>query len=97
MHRIALAAALAFAALTIAACEMPESPEWDVVVAAPFTSDRLEIDDFLPAQIGATGATKVSRQATARTVWPWQLTLDHAHGPQIAARSGQPEHSGENL
>lgn len=52
MHRIALAVAVLFAVTVLTACEIPESPEWDVVVAAPFTSDRLEIDDFLPDGIG---------------------------------------------
>lgn len=35
-------------ALTAACGGFPESPEWDVVVAAPFNSDRLTVDDFLP-------------------------------------------------
>ena len=53
MHRIALALTAFAAAVTLAACGgLPEAPEWDVVIAAPFTSDRLEIDDFLPDQIG---------------------------------------------
>lgn len=52
MHRIATLAALTGATLTFTACEMPSSPEWDVIIAAPFTSDRLEIDDFLPAEVG---------------------------------------------
>jgi hypothetical protein len=61
MHRIVISTLLAGAALALAACEMPESPEWDVVVAAPFNSDRLEIDDFLPAEIGTdeVGGTRV--------------------------------------
>lgn len=33
----------------IAACGgLPEAPEWDVVVAAPFASERLTVRDFLP-------------------------------------------------
>ena len=61
MHRIAIAALVGSAALTLAACEIPESPEWDVVVAAPFNSDRLEIDDFLPSEVGTAdvGGTRV--------------------------------------
>lgn len=36
-------------ALALAACGgTPEAPEWDVVVAAPFSSERLAISDFLP-------------------------------------------------
>ena len=61
MHRIAIAALVGSAGLTLAACEIPESPEWDVVVAAPFNSDRLEIDDFLPSEVGTAdvGGTRV--------------------------------------
>jgi hypothetical protein len=42
---------LVFLSFVSACGGLPESPEWDVVVAAPFTSDRLSVDDFLPAGI----------------------------------------------
>lgn len=49
MPRTKLAALYIGTVLLVAACGgLPESPEWDVIVAAPFSSDRLEVDDFLP-------------------------------------------------
>lgn len=35
----------------LAACEVPEAPEWDVGVAVPFSSDPVAIVDFLPAEV----------------------------------------------
>lgn len=37
----------------LAACELPEAPEWDIGVMAPFSSDPLSIVDFLPGLITA--------------------------------------------
>jgi hypothetical protein len=53
MQRISLAAmATSLALVTVACGGLPEAPEWDVVVAAPFTTDRLSVEDFLPDEIG---------------------------------------------
>lgn len=37
----------------LAACELPEAPEWDIGVMAPFSSEPMSIADFLPALITA--------------------------------------------
>jgi len=42
------------ALVVIAACEVPESPEWDVGVIAPFSSEPLAIVDWLPAAVDTT-------------------------------------------
>lgn len=57
MQRIIYAALVSGVLLGAAACGgLPESPEWDVVVAAPFSSDRISVDDFLPPGTTSTQA-----------------------------------------
>jgi hypothetical protein len=41
------------ALLGLLACELPEAPEWDVGIVAPFSSDPIQIVDFLPGIVQA--------------------------------------------
>lgn len=41
----------AIALMILAACEVPEAPEWDVGVSVPFSSDPITVVDFLPAAV----------------------------------------------
>lgn len=53
MFRHAKRPLVGLALLLISACGgLPEAPEWDVKVAAPVSTDRLGVEDFLPAGIG---------------------------------------------
>ncbi len=60
---LALGAGLAL--LALAACELPEAPEWDVGIVAPFSSDPLGIADFLP------GVVQIDSLSD-----PWVFTID---------------------
>jgi hypothetical protein len=46
--RHAVSAGVGVGLLSLAACEIPEAPNWDVGVVLPFTSDTITIIDFLP-------------------------------------------------
>jgi hypothetical protein len=49
---VPLSSILFVCALALTACGgTPEAPEWDIAVAAPFSSERLAISDFLPAGV----------------------------------------------
>jgi hypothetical protein len=50
LRRLLLSAAGVGLAI-LAACELPEAPEWDIGVMAPFSSDPLSIVDFLPGLV----------------------------------------------
>ena len=45
----------------LAACELPEAPQWDVGVAVPYTSDTVTVFDFLPSMVSVdtVGGTPV--------------------------------------
>jgi hypothetical protein len=63
--RPTLALSAGIALLALAACQLPEAPEWDVGIVAPFSSDPIGIADFLPGlvQIDSSGV-------------PWVFTID---------------------
>jgi hypothetical protein len=42
--------------VTLAACAIPEAPEWEVDLSVPFTGDSLTIADFLPEQVDTATA-----------------------------------------
>ncbi|UCC48222.1 MAG: hypothetical protein JSV41_12240 [Gemmatimonadota bacterium] len=50
--RVVLLSAAGVGLAILAACDLPEAPEWDIGVMAPFSSDSLSIVDFLPGIIG---------------------------------------------
>ena len=51
-HAVSARSILIACALVLTACGgTPESPQWDVVVAAPFSSEELTISEFLPTGI----------------------------------------------
>ena len=58
-------AGLALTAALLGGCELPEAPNWEVVVAAPFSSDTLPIIDFLPPVIDTTTVGGQSAFSTA--------------------------------
>ena len=41
----------AVAGLCLAACDLPEAPQWDVGVVVPYTSDTVTVHDFLPSVV----------------------------------------------
>ncbi|MGD2217474.1 MAG: hypothetical protein PVJ64_11985, partial [Gemmatimonadales bacterium] len=71
---LALGAGIALSAL--AACELPEAPEWDVGVVAPFSSDPIGIADFLP---GIVQIDSVSD--------PWAFTIDRQESSVVFSYS----------
>lgn len=70
--RPTLALGAGIALLALAACELPEAPEWDVGIVAPFSSDPIGIADFLPGvvQIDSSGV-------------PWVFTIDREESSQV--------------
>ncbi len=63
--RPTLALSAGIALLALAACQLPEAPEWDVGIVAPFSSDPIGIADFLP------GLVQIDSSST-----PWVFTID---------------------
>jgi hypothetical protein len=53
------------ALLALAACELPEAPEWDVGIIAPIPNDPLGIGDFLPGIVQIDSLND-----------PWVFTVD---------------------
>lgn len=51
--RQALLVVCGLALVGLAACEIPEAPEWDVGLQVPFSSDPISISDFLPGIVQA--------------------------------------------
>jgi len=41
----------AIAGLCLAACDLPEAPQWDVGIVLPYTSDTVAVRDFLPSAV----------------------------------------------
>jgi hypothetical protein len=67
--RPTLALGAGIALLALAACELPEAPEWDIGIVAPFSSDPIGIADFLP---GVVQIDSISD--------PWVFTIDRQEG-----------------
>jgi hypothetical protein len=67
-----LAAGAGVALLALAACELPEAPQWDVGIIAPFTSDPIGIADFLPGVVQIDSAGD-----------PWFFTVDRQEGSAV--------------
>jgi len=69
-HAIRAKSLLIACAVALTACGgTPESPEWEVVIAAPFSSERLTISEFLPAGIDTArvGGEKVFTLPSTRS------------------------------
>ncbi len=45
----------------LAACKLPEAPQWDIGVVLPYTSDTVTVLDFLPSAVSVdtVGVTPV--------------------------------------
>jgi hypothetical protein len=72
----------------LAACDVPEAPEWDVGIAVPFSSDPVAIIDFLPTEVRAD---TVNGQPVF-TVDPQRDSVDYRLGdmcPACQSSAGQ--------
>ncbi|MGD2153006.1 MAG: hypothetical protein PVG79_07025 [Gemmatimonadales bacterium] len=70
--RPTLALGAGIAVLAMAACELPEAPEWDVGIIAPFSSDPIGIAEFLPASVQIDS-----------TADPWVFAIDRQEDSQV--------------
>jgi hypothetical protein len=70
--RLTLVLACGIALLATAACELPEMPEWDVGIVAPFSSDPIGLADFLPGIVRVDSAQD-----------PWVFSVDPQSGSEV--------------
>jgi hypothetical protein len=65
----------------LAACEVPEAPEWDIDVSVPFSSDPIAIVDFLPSEVDTASVSSVP----VFTVDPQADSMDYTLGQMCSA------------